>query len=72
MTVVAAPSLGFYKALSGMLGSISLTAWICLLVPQVLKNYRAHNADALSMTFLFVWLGGDLANLCALRVYHTT
>lgn len=51
------------EALSGVFGSISLTAWICLLLPQLITNYKAQSADGLSMAFLFVWLLGDVANL---------
>ncbi|KAG6014946.1 hypothetical protein E4U43_005981 [Claviceps pusilla] len=54
-------SLG--QALSGIFGSISLTAWICLLLPQLIANYRAKSADGLSMAFLIVWLLGDACNL---------
>ncbi|KAK0655863.1 PQ loop repeat-domain-containing protein [Cercophora newfieldiana] len=55
------PTVG--EALSGVFGSVSLTAWICLLLPQLIANYRSQSADALSMKFLFIWLMGDIANL---------
>ncbi|KAB5528884.1 PQ loop repeat-domain-containing protein [Coniochaeta sp. 2T2.1] len=51
------------QAISGVFGSISLTAWICLLLPQLIANYKAKSADGLSMSFLFIWLLGDVANL---------
>ncbi|KAK4168686.1 putative vacuolar amino acid transporter YPQ1 [Cladorrhinum sp. PSN259] len=51
------------EALSGIFGSVSLTAWICLLLPQLITNYKAKSADALSMKFLLIWLLGDIANL---------
>ncbi|KAH9884902.1 PQ-loop-domain-containing protein [Xylariomycetidae sp. FL2044] len=51
------------EALSGIFGSISLTAWICLLLPQLITNFKAKSAEGLSMAFLFVWLFGDIANL---------
>ncbi|KAG5912803.1 hypothetical protein E4U53_005140 [Claviceps sorghi] len=54
-------SLG--QALSGIFGSVSLTAWICLLLPQLIANYKAKSADGLSMAFLIVWLLGDACNL---------
>lgn len=50
------------QALSGILGSVSLTAWICLLLPQLIANYKAKSADGLSMAFLIVWLLGDTCN----------
>lgn len=49
--------------LSGVFGSISLTAWICLLLPQLIQNYKTQSAEGLSMAFLFVWLLGDITNL---------
>lgn len=51
------------EALSGIFGSISLTAWICLLIPQLITNYKTKSADGLSMGFLLIWLFGDIANL---------
>ncbi|PKY04068.1 vacuolar membrane PQ loop repeat protein [Aspergillus campestris IBT 28561] len=51
------------EAASGLLGSVSLTCWIFLLVPQVIENYRNGNADAISLLFIFVWLIGDITNL---------
>ncbi|KAK2598940.1 hypothetical protein QQS21_005618 [Conoideocrella luteorostrata] len=56
-------SMSWGQALSGIFGSISLTAWICLLLPQLIANYKAKNADGLSMAFLVVWLLGDVSNL---------
>ncbi|KAK5142463.1 hypothetical protein LTR32_005195 [Rachicladosporium monterosium] len=51
------------EALSGISGSISLAAWIFLLVPQLLENYQQGSADGISLTFLFIWFVGDVANL---------
>ncbi|XXH02697.1 glycoside hydrolase 3 protein [Hypoxylon texense] len=56
-------ALSVNEILSGIFGSISLTAWICLLLPQLITNYKAQSADGLSMVFLAVWLFGDIANL---------
>jgi len=51
------------EALSGVFGSISLATWIFLLVPQLILNYNTGSADGISLTFLAVWLIGDLTNL---------
>ncbi|KAI5464497.1 PQ loop repeat-domain-containing protein [Mariannaea sp. PMI_226] len=59
----AARSLPVTECLSGIFGSISLTAWICLLLPQLVTNYKSQSADGLSMAFLVVWLFGDVTNL---------
>jgi uncharacterized protein with PQ loop repeat len=51
------------EALSGILGSISLAAWIFLLVPQLIENHTNGHADGISMTFLFIWVAGDILSL---------
>ncbi|KAG5297449.1 vacuolar membrane PQ loop repeat protein [Histoplasma ohiense] len=51
------------EAASGVLGSICLACWIFLLIPQLIENYKRSSADAVSITFLFVWFVGDIANL---------
>lgn len=55
-------------SLSGIFGCISLVAWICLLLPQLVTNYKAQSADGLSMGFLFIWLLGDITNLAGALV----
>ncbi|KAI8660266.1 hypothetical protein NCS57_01003200 [Fusarium keratoplasticum] len=50
------------EVISGIFGSISLTAWITVLVPQLHANYKSGSAEGLSMAFLFIWLLGDIAN----------
>ncbi|MCJ1329870.1 hypothetical protein MMC10_006551 [Thelotrema lepadinum] len=52
-----------HEALSGVTGSISLAAWVFVLVPQLWENYRLQSAEGISLTFLFVWFIGDLTNL---------
>ncbi|OHW99214.1 7 transmembrane domain-containing protein [Colletotrichum incanum] len=49
--------------ISEILGSISMAAFLCLLLPQLAANYRLKSADSLSMAFLFIWLLGDVTNL---------
>ncbi|KAI5252550.1 vacuolar membrane PQ loop repeat protein [Aureobasidium subglaciale] len=55
--------LTVHEALSGIAGSISLACWIFLLVPQLIENYRQSSADGISITFLLVWMAGDITNL---------
>lgn len=54
--------LTWNEALSGIFGSISLSAWIFLLVPQLIENYTNGHADGISLTFLFIWFVGDITN----------
>ncbi|OQE08345.1 hypothetical protein PENVUL_c010G00786 [Penicillium vulpinum] len=51
------------EAASGLLGSVSMTCWFFLLVPQLIENYRNGNSEAISLLFISVWLIGDIANL---------
>ncbi|KAL1968894.1 hypothetical protein VTN77DRAFT_1255 [Rasamsonia byssochlamydoides] len=51
------------EAASGILGSISLSCWVFLLVPQLIENYRNGSAEGISMAFLLVWFIGDVTNL---------
>lgn len=32
-------------------------------LPQLVTNYKSQSADGLSMSFLFIWLLGDITNL---------
>ncbi|KAL1296834.1 hypothetical protein AAFC00_004457 [Neodothiora populina] len=52
-----------HEALSGVAGSISLACWVFLLVPQLIENYRQGSASGISITFLLVWMVGDITNL---------
>jgi len=55
--------ISVHEALSGIFGSISLAAWIFLLVPQLIENYRLQSAHGISLVFLSVWFVGDITNL---------
>ncbi|KAI9771305.1 MAG: hypothetical protein M1840_002275 [Geoglossum simile] len=54
--------LASHEALSGVFGSISLAAWIFLLIPQLIENYRQGSADGISLQFLIIWFIGDITN----------
>ena len=55
--------LTWNEALSGVFGSASLAAWIFLFIPQLIENYKNGHAEGISLTFLFIWLVGDVTNL---------
>ncbi|KAF2085933.1 PQ-loop-domain-containing protein [Saccharata proteae CBS 121410] len=55
--------LSWNEALSGVFGSVSLAAWIFLLVPQLVENYKQGSADGISIVFLAIWFVGDITNL---------
>jgi uncharacterized protein with PQ loop repeat len=49
--------------LSSFFGYSSIFCWFIVFVPQVYKNYKTKNASSVSMTFLLLWLVGDILNL---------
>ncbi|KAK5711027.1 hypothetical protein LTR15_012673 [Elasticomyces elasticus] len=55
--------LTWNEALSGITGSISLAAWVFLLLPQLLENYQQGSAEGISLSFLLIWFVGDVTNL---------
>ncbi|OSS51968.1 hypothetical protein B5807_03959 [Epicoccum nigrum] len=63
MEAAASHHLTTREALSGIWGSISLCAWIFLLVPQLIENYKSGSADGISLVFLAIWFIGDVTNL---------
>ena len=50
-------------AISTLLGSLSIVAWLFAQMPQIFKNYRIKSTAGLSILFLGEWLAGDLTNL---------
>ncbi|KAF8425608.1 PQ loop repeat protein [Tirmania nivea] len=51
------------RALSGITGSISIACWVIVFSPQIIVNFRRGSADGLSLTFLAIWLLGDVFNV---------
>jgi len=50
-------------ALSGICGSISIACWVVVFSPQIIENFRRSSAEGLSITFLVIWLAGDVFNI---------
>ncbi|KAL0085788.1 PQ loop repeat-domain-containing protein [Phycomyces blakesleeanus] len=48
---------------SSLAGYASFACWVIVFAPQLFINYKRKNGDGLSMTFLVIWLAGDLFNL---------
>ncbi|EJS44758.1 YBR147W [Saccharomyces arboricola H-6] len=51
------------KNISGIAGSISISCWIVVFVPQIYENFRRQSADGLSLLFIVLWLLGDIFNV---------
>ena len=58
------PSRGLtVESLSGIAGSISIACWVVVFSPQIVENFRRHSAEGLSVTFIIIWLLGDVFNI---------
>lgn len=51
------------QALSGITGSISIACWIIVFTPQLYENFQRQSAEGLSLTFVNLWLAGDVFNV---------
>lgn len=51
------------ETFSSILGAISITAWIVVFAPQILTNFAKKSADGLSLSFVVLWLVGDVFNI---------
>ncbi|KAL9097092.1 MAG: hypothetical protein Q9163_006378 [Psora crenata] len=51
------------EAVSGICGCISIACWVVVFTPQIIENFRRSSADGLSLTFVIVWLLGDVFNI---------
>ncbi|KAI8330843.1 PQ loop repeat-domain-containing protein [Chlamydoabsidia padenii] len=61
---------GWQECISLLLGYLSIFCWLNAQMPQVIKNYRLGDAESLSISFLTVWLIGDLANFVGCIATH--
>ncbi|KAI9027350.1 PQ loop repeat-domain-containing protein [Phycomyces nitens] len=44
-------------------GYLSILCWLIVFAPQLYENYSRKSGEGLSMTFLIIWLAGDIFNL---------
>lgn len=51
------------RAISGITGSISISFWIIVFVPQIYENYVRKSSEGLSLLFVVLWLIGDIFNV---------
>ncbi|KAF4617910.1 hypothetical protein D9613_005900 [Agrocybe pediades] len=49
--------------ISSILGWISIACWIIVYSPQIYENYTLQSGEGLSVSFVIIWLLGDLTNL---------
>ncbi|CAI4050833.1 hypothetical protein SKDZ_15G0640 [Saccharomyces kudriavzevii ZP591] len=58
------------ETLSGISGSISISCWIIVFVPQIYENFYRKSSDGLSLLFVILWLAGDVFNLMGAVMQH--
>ena len=51
------------EALSGISGSISIACWVVVFSPQIIENFRRGSSEGLSISFIIIWLLGDVFNI---------
>ncbi|KAF9346124.1 hypothetical protein BGX26_002393 [Mortierella sp. AD094] len=51
------------RYLSNIAGSLSILCWFIVFTPQLWTNYKRKSGESLSLSFLYIWLAGDIMNL---------
>ncbi|RLV95945.1 putative vacuolar amino acid transporter YPQ3 [Spathaspora sp. JA1] len=51
------------QSISGITGSISIACWIIVFAPQIYENFRRKSSEGLSLSFIILWLAGDVFNV---------
>ncbi|AOW06682.1 PQ loop repeat-domain-containing protein [Yarrowia lipolytica] len=51
------------SALSGIMGCISIACWIIVFTPQIYENFKRQSSEGLSLSFVVIWLIGDIFNV---------
>ncbi|KAI0366909.1 PQ-loop-domain-containing protein [Pilatotrama ljubarskyi] len=51
------------QELSNFLGWVSIACWLVVYSPQIIENYQLQSGEGLSVSFVAIWLIGDLCNL---------
>src|SRR5271169_6596408 len=58
------------ETISGITGSISIACWLVVFSPQIIENFRRRSGDGLSLSFLVIWLAGDVFNVLGALLQH--
>ena len=51
------------QSVSGITGSISIACLIIVFAPQIYENFKRKSLEGLSLTFIVLWLAGDVFNV---------
>jgi len=58
------------ETISGITGSISIACWLVVFSPQIIENFRRQSGESLSLSFLVIWLAGDVFNVLGAILQH--
>jgi solute carrier family 66 (lysosomal lysine-arginine transporter), member 1 len=58
------------ETVSGITGSISIACWLVVFSPQIIENFRRQSGESLSLSFLVIWLAGDVFNVLGAILQH--
>ncbi|KAJ1646884.1 putative vacuolar membrane transporter for cationic amino acids [Coemansia asiatica] len=51
------------KALSNIIGYLSLLCWIVVMFPQIYLNYKRKSGEGVSLAMMIAWVLGDIFNI---------
>lgn len=59
-----------HELFARLFGYFSIGCWIVVFTPQFYENYKYKNTDGVSITFLTLWIFGDILNLFGVILEH--
>ncbi|KAI9225281.1 MAG: PQ loop repeat-domain-containing protein [Piptocephalis tieghemiana] len=64
MPTVPDTILGFpHIQVSHFMGYLSVFFWFIVFIPQIYENYKRKSGDSIALSFLMIWIVGDVLNL---------
>ncbi|KAJ2833710.1 putative vacuolar membrane transporter for cationic amino acids [Coemansia furcata] len=55
--------MAWNELVSEVLGYFSIGCWLIVFAPQIYENYQRKNGDSISLSFLYIWILGDVFGL---------
>ncbi|KAJ2743418.1 putative vacuolar membrane transporter for cationic amino acids [Coemansia sp. BCRC 34301] len=56
-------TLAWNELVSEVLGYFSIGCWLIVFAPQIYENYQRKSGDSISLSFLYIWILGDVFGL---------
>ncbi|RKP12048.1 PQ loop repeat-domain-containing protein [Piptocephalis cylindrospora] len=64
MSDIPSTIIGFpHEQVSHFMGYISVFFWFIVFIPQIYENYKRQSGDSIALSFLLIWIIGDVLNL---------